>query len=192
MLAAESSRGVRIEDRHGVLLRSTRSADGSRTQWVPLGTMDPDLILAFIAVEDRRFWEHAGVDLRAVGRAARDNLRAGRIVSGASTISMQLARLLRAGSRGWGAKATEALWAVRLERHLTKQEILEQYLNRVHLGQAAVGVGAASSLYFGASAAELSIAEAATLAGLAHAPSRDNPLVSPTRATVRRAVAIAR
>ena len=192
LLEAEASPGVRIEDRNGVLLRSTRSADGSRSQWVALDGMDPDLLLAFIAVEDRRFWEHAGVDVRAVGRAARDNLRAGRIVSGASTISMQLARLLRPGSRGWRAKFGETLWAARLERHLTKQRILEQYLNRVHLGQAAVGVGAASSLYFGASPSELSIAEAATLAGLAHAPSRDNPLVSPKRAAVRRSVAIGR
>ena len=192
VLAAEASPGVRIEDRNGVLLRSTRSADGSRSQWVPLAAMDPDLILAFIAVEDRRFWDHPGIDVRAVGRAARDNARAGRIVSGASTIPMQLARLLRPGTRGWRAKASEALWALRLERHLTRQQILEQYLNRVHLGQAAVGVGAASSLYFGASASELSIAEAATLAGLAHAPSRDNPLVSPKRAMARRAVAIAR
>ena len=192
MLATEASPGVRIEDRHGVLLRSTRGADGSRGQWSPLAAMDPDLILAFIAVEDRRFWEHSGIDLRAVGRAARDNLRARRIVSGASTIPMQLARLLQPRSRGWSSKVTESLWAVRLERHLTKQQILEQYLNRVHLGQAAVGVGAASSLYFGASASELSIAEAATLAGLAHAPSRDNPHVSPTRAKARRALAIAR
>ena len=192
LLAREASPGVRIEDRGGILLRSTRSADGSRSQWVPLENMDPDLILAFVAVEDRRFWDHHGIDMRAVGRAARDNLRAERIVSGASTITMQLARLLRPSARGWGAKATESLWAIRLERHLGKQEILEQYLNRVHLGQAAVGVGAAASLYFGASAAELSVAEAATLAGLAHAPSRDNPLVSLKRAAARRAVAIAR
>ena len=192
LIAADTEPGVRIEDRHGVLLRSTRSADGSRTQWVPIGEMDPDLILAFVAVEDRRFWDHGGIDGRAVARAARDNLRSGRIVSGASTISMQLARLLHPGSRGWRAKASESLWALRLERHLTKQQILEQYLNRVHLGQAAVGVGAAARLYFGSSAAEVSIGEAATLAGLAHAPSRDNPFVSPKRATARRDLAIAR
>jgi penicillin-binding protein 1C len=192
VLAADASPGVRIEDRHGVLLRSTRAADGSRTRWVPIAEMDPDLIVAFVAVEDRRFWDHSGIDGRAVARASRDNLRAGRIVSGASTISMQLARLLHPAGRGWRAKASEALWAVRLERHLTKQEILEQYLNRVHLGQAAVGVGAASTLYFGSGAEELSVGEAATLAGLAHAPSRDNPFVSPKRAAARRAVAIAR
>src|SRR5687767_2128500 len=186
------SAGVRIEDRHGVVLRSTRAADGSRTRWVPLAEMDPDLLLAFIAVEDVRFWEHHGVDALAVARAARDNLRRGRIVSGASTITMQLARLLRPGERGWSSKIGEAFWALRLERHLTKQEILEHYLNRVQLGQAAIGVGAATHLYFGAAASEISLGEAAMLAGLAHAPSRDNPLVSPKRAGARRSVALTR
>src|SRR5687768_9718644 len=130
LIAPGSAPGVRIEDRHGVLLRSTRGADGSRTEWVPYAEIDPDVILAFIAVEDRRFWDHRGIDPRAVARAARDNLRADRIVSGASTISMQLARLLHPRARGWSAKLAETRWAVRLERHLTKQQILEQYLNR--------------------------------------------------------------
>jgi penicillin-binding protein 1C len=192
LITPPDSAGVRIEDRHAIVLRSTRAADGSRARWVSLDEMDPDLLLAFIAVEDARFWDHGGIDPLAVARAARDNLRARRIVSGASTITMQLARLLRPGSRGWGSKAGEAFWALRLEHHLTKQQVLEQYLNRVQLGQAAIGVGAASSLYFGAAASEISVGEAAMLAGLAHAPSRDNPLVSPKRASARRAVAIVR
>jgi penicillin-binding protein 1C len=148
--------------------------------------------MAFVAVEDKRFWEHGGIDWRAVARAARDNLRAGAVVSGASTITMQLARLLHPAERGWPAKVREAAWALRLEWHLSKQEILEQYLNRVQLGQAAMGVGAAAQLYMGASAAELSVGEAALLAGLARAPSRDNPITSPRRAGARRAVSIAR
>ncbi len=192
LIAPVDSAGVRIEDRHSMLLRSTRAADGTRTRWVPLAEMDPDLLLAFIAVEDARFWEHHGIDPRAVARAARDDLRARRIVSGASTITMQLARLLRPRSRGWASKIGEAFWALRLEQHLTKQEILEQYLNRVQLGQAAVGVGAAANLYFGAAASEISLGEAAMLAGLAHAPSRDNPLVSAKRAASRRSVALTR
>ncbi len=192
LITPADSAGVRIEDRHSIVLRSTRAADGSRTRWVPLAEMDPDLLLAFVAVEDARFWEHPGVDPLAVARAARDGIRVGRIVSGASTITMQLARLLRPGSRGWASKAGEAVWALRLERHLTKQQILEQYLNRVQLGQAAIGVGAATSLYFGAAPSEISLGEAAMLAGLAHAPSRDNPLVSPKRAAARRSVAITR
>ncbi len=184
--------GVRIVDRNGVLLRSTRAEDGTRGRWVPLTMVDPDLIVAFIAVEDRRFWDHRGVDPRAVARAARDNWKAGRRVSGASTISMQLARLLDRGSRGWRSKASETAWALRLEWHLPKQVILEQYLNRVHLGQNTAGVAAAATFYMGAAANELSVGEAALLAGLAHAPSRDNPVTSPRRALARRRVALAR
>src|SRR6185436_12824210 len=114
-------------------------------------------------------------DARAVARAALQNLRARHVVSGASTITMQLARLLHPADRGWTTKLSQAAWALRLERHLSKQQIMEQYLNRVHLGQATVGVGAAASLYFSSSAGAVSIGQAATLAGLAHAPSRDNP-----------------
>ena len=183
---------ITIEDRHGLPLRSTRTADGSRARWVPLERIDPDLINAFVAVEDRRFWEHGGIDVRAVARAARDNLRARRVVSGASTLTMQLARLLRPADRDFGGKLAQALWALRLEYHLDKQQILEQYLNRVHLGQAAEGVGAATALYFGTSASEVSLGQAAMLAGLAHAPSRDNPLASPAGARGRRLVALAR
>lgn len=192
LLAPPDDPGVRIVDRHGVLLRSTRAEDGTRARWVPLERIDPDLLLAFVAVEDRRFWSHAGVDPVAALRAARDNARSDRIVSGASTITMQLARLLRPGARGWRAKLTETAWALRLDWHLSKQRILEQYLNRVHLGQNTAGVGAAAALYMGAAPDELSVGEAALLAGLAHAPSRDNPITSPRRAAARRRVALAR
>ncbi len=192
IIARASGHAVRIEDRTGRLLRSTRSADGSQEQWVSYDRIDPDVINAFVAVEDRRFWAHHGIDSRAVVRAMRDNLFAGHVTSGASTITMQLARLLRPAPRHWGGKVMQAMWALRLEAHLTKAQILEQYLNRVQLGQATAGVGAASALYFNASAAELSIGQAATLAGLAHAPSRDNPYASPRRAGHRRAYALRR
>jgi penicillin-binding protein 1C len=184
--------GIRITDRYGTLLRSTRGEDGARGRWIPFEQIDPDLIVAFVAVEDRRFWDHSGVDVRAVLRAARDNLAAGKIVSGASTLTMQLARLLDPGARGWRSKFRETAWAFRLDWHLEKQEILEQYLNRVHLGQSTVGVGAAAAFYMGASADELSVGEAAMLAGLAHAPSRDNPVTSAKRAARRRSVALDR
>jgi penicillin-binding protein 1C len=189
---AAGSTGLRIEDRNGLLLRSTRAEDGSRARWTPLAEMDPDLLLAFVAVEDKRFWSHHGVDVLAVGRAALANRRAGRVVSGASTIPMQLARLLRPRARGWRGKLGETAWGVRLSWHLTKGEVLEQYLNRVSLGQGAVGVSAAAGLYFGASVSELSAGEAAMLAGLAHAPSRVNPLNSPREARARRRVALGR
>jgi len=192
VLSRDGGLGLTIEDRHGVALRSARAVDGSDARWVTYDRVDPDLINAFVAVEDKRFWDHPGIDALAVGRALRVNLRAGKTVSGASTITMQLARLLHPAERSWPGKVTQALWAIRLEAHLSKQQIMEQYLNRVNLGEGTVGVGAASSLYFGASASEVSIAQAATLAGLAHAPSRDNPHVSSTRAKRRQAVALAR
>jgi penicillin-binding protein 1C len=192
LLSRDGSLGVTIEDRHGVSLRSTRAGDGSDARWVAYDRVDPDLINAFVAVEDKRFWDHVGLDPLAIGRALRLNLRAGKTVSGASTITMQLARLLHPTERSWPGKVSQALWALRLEAHLSKQQIMVQYLNRVHLGQGTVGIGAAGALYFGASASEVSIAQAATLAGLAHAPSRDNPHVSPVRAKRRQAVALAR
>jgi penicillin-binding protein 1C len=175
-----------LEDRFGRVLRTTRASDGSRGGWLPLAEVDPDLVAAFLAAEDRRFHRHHGVDLRAAARAARDNLRAGRIVSGGSTITMQVARMLRPMPRTWSGKVRQALWAVRLERHLGKHAILEQYLNRVPLGQGTIGVQAAAALYFGTGADELSLGQAALLAGLARAPSGDNPLVAPSRARARR------
>ena len=105
---------------------------------------------------------------------------------------MQLARMLRPASRRFDGKIEQALFALRLEAHLTKREILEQYLNRVELGQGTAGVAAAAALYFDTSPGEMSIGQAAMLAGLAHAPSRDNPQVSLRRARSRRNVALAR
>jgi penicillin-binding protein 1C len=191
-LLRTSAPGLVLLDRAGLPVRSTRAADGSLRRWVPLAEMDPDLLAAFLAVEDRRFYRHPGVDPRALARAALADLRARRIVAGGSTITMQLARLLRPSARTWPGKASQVLWALRLERRLSKQAILEQYLNRVPLGQGAVGVEAAAGLYFGTHATGLSLGQAALLAGLARAPSADNPLVSPRRARARRAAALAR
>lgn len=146
LLAPGREQSLIIEDRHGVLLRATRAGDGSLNAWVPLERMDPDLPRAFVAVEDRRFFQHYGIDARAVVRALRDNLLHRRIVSGASTITMQLARLLRPIGRGPLDKLLQSCWALRLEAHLSKPQILEQYLNRVPLGQGAVGVGAGKSV----------------------------------------------
>jgi penicillin-binding protein 1C len=182
-----------LEDRNGLVLRSTRAGDGSLQRWLSLAEIDPDLLEAFVAGEDHRFYDHHGVDARAVGRALKDNLRARRVRSGASTITMQLARLLRPGaSRSWRGKVIQAFWALRLEAHLSKQQILEQYLNRVPLGQGTVGVDAAAALYFNASATRLSLGQAALLAGLASAPSTDNPFVAPERARSRRTVVLGR
>ena len=192
LLARDPDPGVVVEDRNGLVLHASRARDGSRVSWVSYADVDPEIITAFVAMEDRRFWEHGGVDLRALARAARDNLFSRRVVSGASTITMQLARLLHPAERTWGGKVHQALWAWRIERHLGKPRILEEYLNRVHLGQATVGVGAATALYFRTSPSEVSVGQAATLAGLAQAPARDNPHASPMRARARRELALAR
>jgi penicillin-binding protein 1C len=186
------AQSVTLEDRFGRELRTTRAPGGSRGGWLGLAEMDADLIAAFVAAEDHRFHRHGGVDPRAVARAAWTNLRTGRIVSGGSTITMQVARMLQPSARSWTGKVGQALWALRLERHLGKQAILEQYLNRVPLGQGAVGVEAAAALYFGGGADNLSLGQAALLAGLARAPSSDNPLVSPERARRRRDQALSR
>ena len=190
MLVPSRMRSLTIQDRHGLVLRATRASDGSLADWVPLERMDPDLPRAFVAVEDRRFYQHHGIDIRAMVRAIRDNLVSRRIVSGASTITMQLARLLRPIGRGLGGKALQVLWALRLEAHLSKPQILEQYLNRVPLGQASVGVSGAMRLYFGATAEQASLGQAAMLAALARAPSSQNPLIAPTRAALRRALGL--
>jgi penicillin-binding protein 1C len=194
LIAPPQAPSFTLADRHGLVLRVTRAPDGRLARWLPLSEMDPKILQAFLALEDRRFYEHGAMDWRATLRAARDNLRAGHVVSGASTITMQLARLLRPGASGrtWGAKVLQVLWALRLERHLAKQTILQQYLNRVPLGQGTIGVAAAARLYFDASATELSLAQATLLAGLAGAPSTDNPFVSPGRAHMRRARALVR
>jgi penicillin-binding protein 1C len=192
MLVRATAPGLVVLDREGRELRSTRAADGSRRRWRSLDEMDPDLIAAFVAVEDRRFFRHPGIDPRAALRAARANLLAGRVVSGGSTLTMQLARMLRPLPRSWTGKLRQSLWALRLERHLGKQAILEQYLNRVPLGQGAEGAEAAAGLYFGATAAQVTLGQAALLAGIARAPSSDNPLVSPARAGRSRAAALAR
>ncbi|MEO8879916.1 MAG: penicillin-binding protein 1C [Gemmatimonadaceae bacterium] len=181
-----------ITDRDGVVLRTTRAADGSRARWLPIASIDAKLIAAFVAVEDRRFFSHGAIDWRAVARAAWHDARARRVVSGASTIAMQTSRLLHPTPRTIPGKIVQTLWALRLGAHLSRQELLEQYLNRIQLGQGAVGVESGASLYFGATAREVSVGQAAMLAGLAHAPSVDNPLVSPRRARVRRALALAR
>ncbi len=183
---------VTLEDRNGQVLRTTRTAQGSRGGWIPLAELDPKIPQAFLAVEDHRFYTHRGVDVRGLARAVRDNVRAGHAIAGGSTITMQLARLLRGTPRTLPGKLSQMLWAWRLDAHLDKAAILEQYLNRVPLGQGTAGVAAAAALYFDADARQVSVGQAALLAALAHAPSRDNPLVAPDRAGDRRAVALAR
>jgi len=138
---------------------------------------------AFIASEDRRFEWHLGVDPLAMLRAAASNLKAGRVVSGASTLTQQLARLLVPRRRTLAGKAQEALWALRLTAHLSRDEILRAYLDRVSLGHDLVGVEAAAQAYFGRPARTLSTGQAAVLAAIARSPARVDPWRDPEGAT---------
>jgi len=146
---------------------------------------------AFLAIEDRRFYQHEGVDRMAIFRALLVNLRAGETVQGASTITQQLSRnLFLTRDQTINRKLREMVLASRIERRLSKDEILELYLNRVYLGDQAYGVDAAARRFFGKTAAELTLAEAAMLAGLPKAPSRSAPTENFERATARQHVVL--
>lgn len=151
-----------------------------------LRDLPPHVPAAFIAIEDRRFRDHFGIDLIGLARAVYANYTAGRLVQGGSTITQQLAKnLFLTPARSLRRKVQEALLALWLERRFSKDELLEIYLNRVYLGAGAYGIDAAARLYFGVSARQLSIAQAAILAGLPKAPSRINPRVNPQAAVAR-------
>ena len=147
----------------------------------------PHLIQAFLAAEDENFFAHPGVDWEGLARASLVLFTTGEKRQGGSTITMQLARnLFLSSERTYQRKIKEILLALRIEHELSKQQILELYLNRIFLGNRAYGVGAAAQLYFGKNVNDLTVPEMATLAGLPKAPSRDNPLADPARATDRR------
>jgi penicillin-binding protein 1B len=169
-----------VADRPGEEHRPVRLADAPLT-----------LLNALLAIEDNRFFEHRGLDLRGLLRAAWANVRAGRVIQGGSTITQQLVknRLLSA-QRTLGRKAREAWLATVLEWRYSKEQILEAYLNEIYLGQrgglAIRGVGAAARVYFGKEVHQLTPAEAAMLAGMVRAPNSYSPLLNPTRARQRR------
>jgi penicillin-binding protein 1A len=149
------------------------------------------LVDAVLAVEDRRFYSHFGVDLIGTARAALANMRAGRVVQGGSTITQQLAKnLFLTPDRTMRRKAQEMMLALWLEQRFTKDEILALYLNRVYFGAGAWGAEAAARRYFSKGAHELSLGEAALLAGLLKAPSRYAPTSDAVRASVRATVVL--
>ena len=154
---------------------------------VPLDRVSPHMIDALLAVEDRRFYSHHGLDAVRIVKAAWRNWRSGRIVEGGSTITQQLARLEQlTPARTFSRKIREVTIAVRLEERYSKQEILHAYLNAVYFGDGYHGVEAASRGYFGKSAADLEPHEAALLAGIVRSPGGYSPSNSPRRALARR------
>lgn len=163
-----------------------------RREAVPLARMPDLLIAAFLAAEDQRFFEHDGVDLRAVARALYANVLAGRTTQGASTLTQQLCKDRVGRARAYARKAREAILARRTEATLSKLDILSLYLNRIYLGQGAYGVQAASRTYFGKNVEDLTLAEAATLAGLPPQPGRLNPVLDPEGSLRRRRYVLAR
>jgi len=146
-----------------------------------------NLLHAFMAAEDSRFYEHSGVDIKGLMRASLQLVSTGSIQSGGSTITMQVAKnFFLSQERTFTRKFNEILLALKIEQELEKNEILELYLNKIYLGNRAYGVEAAANVYYGKSINELTLAEIAMVAGLPKAPSRYNPLASPERALLRR------
>jgi len=174
-LNADPVISLRITDRNGLLLREVLSEEGGRCLWLKPEEISPYLILATLAAEDKHFFLHPGFDITAVFRACVQNIKAGKIVSGASTITQQLMRNVTRHRRHIFSKVYETWLALRLEKALTKEEILIQYLNRISYGNQAYGVEAASHLYLDKPASDLSLAEAAFLAGLPRSPLNLNP-----------------
>ena len=157
------------------------------------GAMPPTVAEAFIAAEDRRFYQHDGVDGWGIARAIVTNVRQGAVREGASTITQQLARtVFLSQDRTITRKLKEAALAMKLERQLSKQQILEQYLNYVYLGSGAYGVADAAWIYFSKTPEQLTVPEAAMIAGLPPAPSIYSPLVNPDLAKERRSIVLDR
>ena len=157
------------------------------------GAMPPTVAEAFIAAEDRRFYQHDGVDGWGIARAIVTNVRQGAVREGASTITQQLARtVFLSQDRTITRKLKEAALAMKLERQLSKQQILEQYLNYVYLGSGAYGVADAAWIYFSKTPEQLTVPEAAMIAGLPPAPSFYSPLVNPDLAEERRSIVLDR
>ena len=156
-----------------------------RREYTSISKVPQKMINAIIAIEDRRFFEHPGIDIIGVMRAALKNL-SGQSHEGASTITMQVARnFFLSSERTLKRKINEILLAIKIERNLSKEEILGLYINQIYLGQRSFGFSAAADTYFDKSLSELNLGETALLAGLPKAPSRYNPFINPDRAIKR-------
>jgi 1A family penicillin-binding protein len=187
---------TKIYDREGNLLYDIFDPQAGRRTEVPLARISPHLINATIATEDRNFYLHPGFDPYSIGRAVYYNLTEGEIVSGASTITQQLARnvLLSPEERAEQSalrKIREIVLAAEITRTYPRDTILEIYLNQIFYGNLAYGIEAAAETYFGKSAAELTLAESAGLAGLPQSPALYDPYTNPQAAKRRQAVVLA-
>ena len=181
----ELGQNSRVYDKNGDLLGLIR-AEQNR-QVVSFTEISPQLRAATVAIEDRRFYEHPGIDYEGILRAAISNVEAGKVRQGGSTITQQLVRNLFIGSDvSFNRKVKEACLALKLDEAWEKDEILDQYLNTVYYGNRAYGVEAAAQTYFGRPSGELTLAEAAMIAGLPQAPSAADPFSQGETALRRR------
>lgn len=192
--AAELPRVEVLRDYNPSLVTKVYAADGSvigeffveRRVIIPLSRVPKILQDAFVAAEDATFFEHHGLNFKAVLRAVVRNVLAGGVVQGASTITQQVARnMFLSSKRRLARKIKEAILAYRIEKHFTKQDILGLYLNHIYLGQGAYGVQAAALTYFGRPVDQLNLLESAVLAGLPKAPTAYSPAQHPERALKR-------
>lgn len=185
---------VRITDRHGRLLYDVVDADNGRHLNLPLEQIPTDLKNATIATEDRNFYTNPGVDFEGIARAFWINVQGGEVIAGGSTITQQVTRNLllpdERGERTVKRKLRESWLAWRVARAFEKDRILGMYLNQTYYGGLAYGVEAAAQTYFGKTAADLTLAESALLAGLPQTPALYNPLVDPQAAKERQEVVL--
>ncbi|MEW6766301.1 MAG: penicillin-binding protein 1A [Pseudomonadota bacterium] len=175
---------LRVYDREGGLI-----AEFGEKRRIPVSMGQvPELVKnAFLAAEDDRFYQHRGVDLQGLFRAAWELLRTGHKGQGGSTITMQVARnFFLSSEKTYSRKFKEILLAIKIENQLGKEQILELYLNKIYLGNRAYGVAAAAAIYYNKPLDALTPAESAMLAGLPKAPSKFNPAINPARAKIRR------
>jgi len=188
--SVESLRDVRLQVPLRIFSRDRRLiAEFGEKRRVPLsyGEIPDQMVMAFLAAEDDRFFQHPGVDYKGILRAVIKLVQSGHRRQGGSTITMQVARnFFLTPEKTYIRKLKEIFLAIRIEGELEKQDIFELYLNKIYLGHRAYGVGAAAQVYYGKRVGELSLPEVAMIAGLPKAPSSNNPLANPTRAVERR------
>ncbi len=171
----QDDRAITFHDRNGLLLGTLLTRDQDHTAVVPLEQMSPQFLQGILAAEDGRFYQHGALEMRAVARAIQQAIEAREIVSGASTVTMQLARMLEPAPRTLPAKIQEVWLSWRLAAGMSKDEILAAYINRLPMGGNIYGVEAASRIYFGTPAAELNLAQASLLAAIPNNPNYLNP-----------------
>lgn len=175
-----------------IALKSAVAAKIDKSHYVSLQEIPLSLQQAIIAVEDNRFYRHAGFDIEGILRATLVNMQSGEITEGASTITQQLVKnLFLSQDQTFGRKIEEIILSIDMELRYSKEEILELYLNSIYFGSGAYGIGNAAITYFGEPPSKLNLAECAMLAGLPNAPSLTSPYVDFAAAKQRQAVVLA-